>query len=102
MDSGQAVWRLLTCLPLACLHASNTLLLTSSCIHPPCSGLHHLAALHAPYKYTPTDQLLCPTPPSFSVDRIIFLHEGRVVWEGAVEDFDTTGKHPSHAIVLVQ
>lgn len=25
-----------------------------------------------------------------AVDRIIFLHEGRVVWEGSVEEFDTT------------
>jgi ABC-type transporter Mla maintaining outer membrane lipid asymmetry ATPase subunit MlaF len=25
-----------------------------------------------------------------SVDRIIFLHEGMVVWEGSVEEFDTT------------
>jgi hypothetical protein len=27
-----------------------------------------------------------------AVDRIIFLHEGRVVWEGSVDEFDTTGK----------
>jgi ABC-type Na+ transport system ATPase subunit NatA len=26
------------------------------------------------------------------VDRLIFLHEGRVVWEGSVAEFDTTGK----------
>lgn len=25
-----------------------------------------------------------------AVDRIIFLHEGRVVWQGSVEEFDTT------------
>lgn len=25
-----------------------------------------------------------------AVDRIIFLHQGKVVWEGAVEEFDTT------------
>jgi ABC-type transporter Mla maintaining outer membrane lipid asymmetry ATPase subunit MlaF len=25
-----------------------------------------------------------------SVDRLIFLHEGAVVWEGPVEEFDTT------------
>ncbi len=25
-----------------------------------------------------------------AVDRIIFLHEGRVVWEGSVAEFDTT------------
>jgi hypothetical protein len=25
-----------------------------------------------------------------AVDRIIFLHEGRVVWEGTVQEFDTT------------
>ena len=25
-----------------------------------------------------------------AVDRIVFLHEGRVAWEGPVEDFDTT------------
>lgn len=25
-----------------------------------------------------------------SVDRLIFLHEGRVVWEGPTEEFDTT------------
>ncbi|KAL4423431.1 hypothetical protein ABPG77_005383 [Micractinium sp. CCAP 211/92] len=25
-----------------------------------------------------------------AVDRIIFLHQGRVVWEGSVEEFDTT------------
>jgi ABC-type transporter Mla maintaining outer membrane lipid asymmetry ATPase subunit MlaF len=25
-----------------------------------------------------------------SVDRIIFLHQGKVVWEGTVEEFDTT------------
>ncbi|KAG1655319.1 hypothetical protein FOA52_006618 [Chlamydomonas sp. UWO 241] len=25
-----------------------------------------------------------------AVDRLIFLHEGRVVWEGSVEEFDTT------------
>lgn len=25
-----------------------------------------------------------------AVDRIIFLHEGRVVWEGSVDEFDTT------------
>ena len=25
-----------------------------------------------------------------AVDRLIFLHEGRVVWEGTSEEFDTT------------
>lgn len=25
-----------------------------------------------------------------AVDRLIFLHQGRVVWEGTVEEFDTT------------
>lgn len=25
-----------------------------------------------------------------AVDRIVFLHEGRVAWEGPVEEFDTT------------
>lgn len=25
-----------------------------------------------------------------AVDRLIFLHEGRVVWEGSVEEFDTS------------
>jgi ABC-type transporter Mla maintaining outer membrane lipid asymmetry ATPase subunit MlaF len=25
-----------------------------------------------------------------AVDRIIFLHQGKVVWEGATEEFDTT------------
>ncbi len=25
-----------------------------------------------------------------AVDRIIFLHQGRVVWEGTTEEFDTT------------
>ena len=25
-----------------------------------------------------------------AVDRIIFLHDGRVVWEGSVAEFDTT------------
>jgi ABC-type transporter Mla maintaining outer membrane lipid asymmetry ATPase subunit MlaF len=29
-------------------------------------------------------------PPPPAVDRIIFLHEGRVVWQGTVEEFDTT------------
>ena len=27
-----------------------------------------------------------------AVDRIVFLHEGRVAWEGPVEDFDTTNE----------
>ena len=35
---------------------------------------------------------LSPSCPP-AVDRIIFLHEGRVVWEGSVEEFDTTGEH---------
>ena len=34
-----------------------------------------------------------PPPPTLApspVDRIIFLHEGRVVWQGSVAEFDTT------------
>ena len=41
-----------------------------------------------PEKHLPT--LLAACLPA--VDRIIFLHQGRVVWEGSVGEFDTTGK----------
>ena len=56
-----------------------------------------------PLQWTPFLAAHFTLPPSLAiaVDRIIFLHEGRVVWQGTVEEFDTTGKHALLRLLLL-